>query len=187
MTQTADGDASLSGAATNESASTDSTGVSGKTRLLNWSGLLIAFLQSACTAVIAISGVRVAIGLTGLSAAAGLHTPAHGWHSDYIRVPLMGLALLGSVLNLYVIWKARRLRNRPAAQWRKKPLSAAKLRSERFQIALAVVTLVLLAAEWITHPMVHRVPLFSQAAPFTSSDSQACSSSPLLALHAVSR
>ncbi len=158
-------DAPLSGAANLMPSSEDSPGA--KTHLVNWSGFLIALLQSACTAVIAISGLRVAIGLTGLSAAAGLHTPAHGWHSDFIRVPLMVLAFAGSLLNLYVIWKVRRLRNRPAAQWRKQPLSAAKLRSERFQIALALLTLILLAAEWITHPMVHRVPLFSRPTSVT--------------------
>jgi hypothetical protein len=31
-------------------------------------------------------------------------------------------------------------------------------RSEVFQIVLAIATLVLVAAEWITHPMIHRVP-----------------------------
>ena len=141
--------------------------VGAKARWINWSGFLIVLLQSACTAVIAVSGIRIAIGLTGLTAAAGLHTPAHGWHSDFIRVPLMVLAFVGAVLNLYVVWKVRRLRNRPAAQWRKQPLSAAKLRSERFQIALALLTLILLAAEWITHPMVHRVPLFSRPTSVT--------------------
>ena len=107
-----------------------------------------------------ISGVRVVIGLTALTAAAGLHTPAHGFHADIIRVPMMAIALIGSVLNLYVIWKVRHLRNRPSAQWRQKPLSPKKKRSEQLQIALSLVTLVLLAAEWITHPLVHRVPLF---------------------------
>jgi hypothetical protein len=130
------------------------------TRWLNWSGFVIAVLQSACTAVIVISGIRVAIGLTALTAAAGLHTPAHGFHADVIRVPMMAVALIGSILNLYVIWNVRRLRNRPAAQWRQKPLDSKKKRSERLQIALSVLTLILLAAEWITHPLVHHVPLF---------------------------
>jgi hypothetical protein len=50
------------------------------------------------------------------------------------------------------------LRNKPAAQWRMQPVSKKKLNSERFQIVLAILTLLLLAAEWITHPMIHRVP-----------------------------
>jgi hypothetical protein len=128
------------------------------TKLLNWSGIVFALLQSACTAVIAISGLRVAIGLSALAAAAGIHAPARGFHQDAIRIPMMALAFLGAVINLFVIWKVRNLRNKPAAQWRQQPVTKKKLNSERFQIALSVLTLLLLAAEWITHPLVHRVP-----------------------------
>ena len=127
-------------------------------KLLNWPGIVFAVLQSACTAVIAISGLRVAIGLSALAAAAGIHTPAHGFHQDAIRIPMMTLAFLGAILNLFVIWKVRNLRSKPAAQWRQQPVTKKKLNSERFQIALSVLTLLLLAAEWITHPLVHRVP-----------------------------
>src|SRR5260370_15482453 len=128
------------------------------TRLLNLSGIVFAVLQSACTAVIAISGLRVAIGLSALAAAAAIHAPARGFHQDAIRIPMMALALRGAVITLFVIWKVRSLRSRPAAQWRQQPVTKKKLNSERFQIALAVLTLLLLAAEWITHPMVHRIP-----------------------------
>jgi len=127
-------------------------------KLINWSSIAFALLQSACTAVIAVSGLRVAIGLSALAAAAGIHAPAHGFHQDAIRIPMMVLALLGAVINLYVVWKVRRLRSRPASQWRQQPITKEKLNSERFQIALAVLTLLLLAAECITHPIVHRVP-----------------------------
>src|SRR5437867_9694540 len=128
------------------------------TKLLNWSSIAFAILQSACTAVIAISGVRVAIGLSALAAAAGIHAPAKGFHQDAIRIPMMIVALVGSLLNLFVIWKIRNLRSKPASQWRQKPIPSRKLNSERIQIVLSILTLILLAAEWITHPMVHRVP-----------------------------
>jgi hypothetical protein len=124
----------------------------------SWSSLVFAILQSACTAVIAISGLRVAIGLSALAAAAGIHAPPRGFHQDAIRIPMMVLAFLGAVINLYVVGKVRRLRNKPAAKWRLQPVTKQKLNSERFQIALAILTLLLLAAEWITHPMVHRIP-----------------------------
>jgi hypothetical protein len=127
-------------------------------KLFNWSGIIFAILQSACTAVIAISGLRVAIGLTALAAAAGIHAPARGFHQDAIRIPMMLLALLGAIINLYVVSKVRGLRSRPASQWRQQPLTKKKLNSERLQITLAILTLLLLAAEWIAHPMVHRVP-----------------------------
>jgi len=127
-------------------------------KLLNWSSIVFAVLQSACTAVIAISGMRVAIGLSALAAAAGIHAPARGFHQDGIRIPMMVFSLLGAALNLYVVGKVRRLRSKPASQWRQQPVPKKKLNSERFQIALSILTLLLLAAEWITHPMVHRVP-----------------------------
>src|SRR5690242_13554149 len=124
----------------------------------SWSSLVFAILQSACTAVIAISGLRVAIGLSALAAAAGIHAPPRGFHQDAIRIPMMVLAFLGAVINLYVVGKVRRLRTKPAAQWRQQPVTKSKLNSERFQIALSILTLLLLAAEWFTHPLVHRVP-----------------------------
>jgi hypothetical protein len=135
-----------------------SPSLSSRLRLLGWSGVVFAILQSACTAVIAISGIRVAIGLSALAAAAGIDAPAKGLHQDAIRIPMMLLAFVGSVVNLFVIWKIRSLRSKPASQWRQKPIPTKKLNSERLQIALAILTLVLLAAEWITHPMIHRVP-----------------------------
>lgn len=138
------------------SEATDS--LSSRLKVLGWSGIVFAILQSACTVVIAISGVRVAIGLSALAAAAGIHAPATGFHQDAIRIPMMLFALFGSLVNLFVIWKIRSLRSNPAAQWRQKPVTTKKLNSERLQIVLSIVTLVLLAVEWITHPMMHRVP-----------------------------
>ena len=77
---------------------------------------------------------------------------------DLVIGRLFLAAFLGAVVNLYVVEKARRLRSRPASQWRQQPVTRKKLNSERFQIALSVLTLLLLAAEWIIHPLVHRVP-----------------------------
>jgi hypothetical protein len=120
--------------------------------------LVFIVLQSACTPVIAISGIRVAIGLSALGAAAfGIHAPAHGFHRDVIRITMMIAALVGSVINLYVVWRIRTLRARPSSQWRVQAVSGKQRRSELLQIALSIITLVLVAAEWITHPMVHRV------------------------------
>jgi hypothetical protein len=133
--------------------------VSKRTWLVSMTSLAFIVLQSACTAVMAISGIRVAIGLSGLAAATiGIHAPAKGWHQDAIRIPMMIAAAAGSLINLYVIWRIRTLRARPSSQWRVQPATRKQRRSEFLQIALSVVTLILVAAEWITHPMVHRVP-----------------------------
>ena len=133
--------------------------VSKRTRLISMTSLIFIVLQSACTAVIAISGVRVAIGLSALAEATiGIHAPAGGFHRDVIRIPMMIAATIGSLINLYVIWRIRTLRARPSSQWRMQPTTAKQRRLELFQIALAIITLTLVTAEWITHPMVHRVP-----------------------------
>jgi hypothetical protein len=130
-----------------------------RTWLVSMTSFIFIVLQSACTAVIAISGVRVAIGLSALAEATiGIHAPASGFHRDVIRIPMMIAATAGSLINLYVIWRIRTLRARPSSQWRLQPITPKQRRSEILQIVLAIVTLVLVAAEWITHPMVHRVP-----------------------------
>lgn len=113
-------------------------------------------LQSACTAIMAISGLRLLIGLGALAAASGVAGTAQGFHRDAIRIPMMIVAVVGSLLNLYMIWRVRSLRNRPAAQWRITGPSPRQIRSERIQIGLAVVTLGLVLAEWISHAFVFR-------------------------------
>jgi hypothetical protein len=123
---------------------------------INVTGLVFAILQSACTAVLAVSGFRVLIGLSALAIAAGTDAPAKGFHADAIRIPMMLLALAGALGNLYVLWRVRSLRARPAAQWRMQPMTKAKRRSEWLQFALAILTLVVLALEFVTHSMMHR-------------------------------
>lgn len=128
----------------------------GRVRALSWTSVLFALLQSLCTAVLTISGIRVAIGLSALAAASGIYTPAKGWHQDAIRIPMLIVATLGAILNLAIIAWIRHLRNRPAAQWRRRERTAKENRSERLQIVLAIVTLALVGLETWTHPMVHR-------------------------------
>jgi len=126
-----------------------------RTRWVSWSSFAFALLQSACTAVLAVSGIRVLIGLSALAIAAGTDAPARGFHQDAIRIPMMLLALAGALINLYVLWRLWSLRRRPSSQWRVQPLTAKEKRSQWFQFVLAIVTLVLLALEWWTHPMMH--------------------------------
>lgn len=138
-------------------AKTDETGPEPKpVRFLGGVSFLLALLQSLCTAVLTISSIRVVIGLSALAAASGIYAPARGFHQDAIRIPMLVLAAAGAVLNLAVLAWIRHLRNRPSAQWRRRERSAKERRSERLQITLAVITLVLVGLETWTHPMVHR-------------------------------
>jgi hypothetical protein len=125
-------------------------------RTLSRASLLLALLQSLCTAVLTISGIRVAIGLTALAAASGIYAPAKGFHQDAIRIPMLALAAVGALVNLAVLGWIWYLRSRPAAQWRKREIGVKERRSERLQVALAIVTLLLVGLETWTHTLVHR-------------------------------
>lgn len=118
--------------------------------------LAFALLQSLCTAVFAISGIRVVIGLGALAAVSGIYAPARGFHQDAIRIPMLILATAGAVVNLAVLVWIWHLRARPAAQWRRQEITPKQRRSERIQVALAILTLILVGLETWTHPKIHR-------------------------------
>lgn len=119
--------------------------------LVNWSAFLFAVLQSACSAFIALSGVRLLIGVGAFALASTALKFADRIHIATIRIPMMILALAGSLVNLLILWQVWRLRRRPASAWRRKPVPKGKIASERFQFALSVLTLLLLAAEFFAH------------------------------------
>ena len=64
-------------------------------------------------------------------------------------------ALAGAGINLGVLWQVRRLRRRPSAQWRLRPLSAHKMRMEKWQLIIGVLTVLLVVAELIAHKAIH--------------------------------
>src|ERR1700759_3452850 len=78
-------------------------------RRISWASTILALLQSLCTAVLTISGIRVAIGLTALAAASGVYAPAKGWHQDAIRIPILMAATFGALLNLAMLAWIRHL------------------------------------------------------------------------------
>jgi len=130
--------------------------VAGKrSRWVALASLAFVLLQSVCTAVIAVSGFRLVLGLGSLAAAAWLPQAAIWLHADAIRIPMIIVAVLGSVINLYVVWRIRSLRARPSSRWRAQPVTQKETRSELIQIALAVLTLLLIVAEVYTHHIIH--------------------------------
>jgi hypothetical protein len=127
----------------------------GRSLAVGLTSLFFILLQSACTAFFAISGLRLLIGVGALAAAAtGLNFLA-ALHSAALRIPMEILAIAGSVVNLIAVRRIRRLRARPASQWRMKPATHEQLRSESWQVGLAVLTLLLVAVEWGFHIHLH--------------------------------
>jgi hypothetical protein len=122
-----------------------------KLKLAGWSSFFFALLQSVCSAFIALGSIRLLIGIGAFAAASSVLKLADRMHIDAIRIPMMLLALVGSLLNLVVLWQVWRLRKRPASAWRQQPVSTRKKTSEWIQFTLSVLTLFLLAAEFFAH------------------------------------
>jgi hypothetical protein len=83
---------------------------------------------------------------TGLGAAM-----EHFHQITWLRVTLLVGALSGSILTLGIVLRAIRLRNRPAARWRLRPLSSKQKRMELLQASLSLVTLLLVVVEEYLH------------------------------------
>jgi hypothetical protein len=123
--------------------------------LLTWGSLALAAAESICVAAVGLSGVRVALGMTSLLAA-GAAGPARGFHREAIRLPLLTVGAIGAVISLLLLWNEERLRRNPASAWRIRPLTPAQRRRRWFQLGAAVLTLLLVALELITHGWFHR-------------------------------
>ena len=118
---------------------------------IGWSSFLFAVLQSICTFFLALSWVRLLIGIGSVVLSAGVAATLDKLHADWIRLPMIGLALLASLLNLAVLIQLRNLRNRPASRWRQLPLSSKEAQMERIQWVLSLTTLMLIAIEEFLH------------------------------------
>jgi hypothetical protein len=99
----------------------------------------------------ALSGLRLVVGLGSLAVSAGAAAAMDHFHESWARLPMIGIALLGSLLNLAILIQIRHLRGRPASQWRQRPVSAHTLNMERVQFALPIATLALIAIKEYFH------------------------------------
>lgn len=125
--------------------------MSSKARLFTWTGLFFAVLQSVCSFFVLLGGLRLLFGAASLVAVAQV---GHVWdrlHADVIRVPMMAIALIAVVLSLISTLRVRRLRKRPASQWRQQPISPKQRGLEHLQIWLQALTILLLISEEAMH------------------------------------
>jgi zinc transporter ZupT len=123
--------------------------------------VVLVVLQSLCTAVVTVNGIRVLIGL-GALAASSISAPLLEFHRDAIRIPMLILAVAGSLVNLAVLAWIWHLRSRPAAKWRQREIDPGQRNSERLQVAMALLTLALVGVELWAHGVVHHKPPVTQ-------------------------
>jgi cytochrome bd-type quinol oxidase subunit 2 len=118
---------------------------------VGWSSLFFAIVQSICTIFVALSGLRLLLGAAAFGAAIGAMHVVEKIHADAIRVPMVLFALAGALFNLVALWQVRRLRGRASSAWRQKAVTRSKFASEGVQLALSLLTLLLLAVESFYH------------------------------------
>lgn len=122
--------------------------------LLAWGSLALAAAESLCVMAVGLSGMRVAVGLSSLIAATA-GGPAHGFHRSGLRIPLLVVGAIGALLSLLLLWNEEKIRRNPSAAWRVRPLTTQQRRRRWLQLGLALLTLVLVVLEVITHPWFH--------------------------------
>jgi hypothetical protein len=113
--------------------------------------VLIVLFQTGCA--ILVFANRIALLTSGV--ATGLTVHASALHSEPVRLPLLALATFGSGLNLFALWNARRLRRKPEAQWRMRPLRFGDKLRNTVVIVASVVTLFMVISELLLHPSVY--------------------------------
>jgi hypothetical protein len=110
--------------------------------------LPLLLFQTGCA--IFVFANRISILTTG--AATGMVLGASWLHSEPVRLPLLALATIGSVFNLFVLSNARRLRRKPEAQWRIKPLRFRDKLRNGIVYSASVLTLFMVISELVLHP-----------------------------------
>jgi len=123
-------------------------------RFLTFGPLCLAGIQAVCAAAVALSGIRTVLGFSSLIAATAAG-PATGFHANKFRIPMLALAGVGAVVNLMLFWNAERLRRNPSARWRMRVLTRKETIGKWIQVGSSVLTLLLIVAEVLTHPLFH--------------------------------
>jgi hypothetical protein len=116
-----------------------------------WGAFMLAAVEAVC--VFTVGAAKAGFLLGGMAAFAA------GWskylHRDLIRIPVLLTAIAGAGLNLYVLWRRQRLRNAPAAAWRKKALTKREQLRIVLVLSLAILTLAFVISEIYLHRLVH--------------------------------
>jgi len=117
----------------------------------SWGAFLLATVEALCLFVV--TAGRAGFVLSSIAGAAA------GWakllHQDIFRIPALLLAIGGSMFNLFLLWRSHRLRNAPAAAWRKKPLTTKARWRIGLVLTLSVSTLMVAGAEIYFHRLFH--------------------------------
>ena len=115
--------------------------------------VIFAILGAPCAAAVSIGPLAVAFGVGTLFGAVSAYWGA--LDAPLIRLPLLILATLGSLANLYTVWHARKLRRQTQAERDFVAMTQLERRRTLLAVGLAVTTLVVTALELYVHVSMH--------------------------------
>jgi hypothetical protein len=118
---------------------------------LGFGSLTLATIEALCLFFVTANGLALLLGGASITVARG----AILFHSAAIRLPLLSLATLGALLNLWLLFNAWRLRRAPSARWRRKALDQKERRRIAIVGALSIITLLVVATELYLHHRFH--------------------------------
>jgi hypothetical protein len=117
----------------------------------SWGAFALAMIEAVCVFYVGASQAGLIVG----SFAVGTLGVAQFIHRDVFRIPILIAAVLGAGLNLFLVWNGQRLRNAPAAAWRKRPLTSRERLRIGMVVALSVLTFAMTAWEILLHRRLH--------------------------------
>ncbi len=117
--------------------------------MLGGGSLVAAATEAICACFVALSKLGILVAFTSFLSTVIVSR----FHADRVRVPVLAVAFVGAVANLLLLWNRQRLRNLPAAAWRKRPLTPRQRWRIGVLIGMSVVTIALVVAEFWIHPV----------------------------------
>jgi hypothetical protein len=122
-------------------------------RELYWSAssVGVAAIQGLCVFAVAAGPIRAALGIASAAASSGTSFI----HSDPVRFTLRYVGAILALVTLFVTWVGWRVRKRPSARWRMRPLSVREKRTTWIGLVSSAISIGLILAEIWAHPIMH--------------------------------
>jgi hypothetical protein len=115
------------------------------------SSFALAAVEGVCVFLIALGKLGILVGLASFFSS----LIASHYHAPSVRIPALTVALVGATVNVFALLNWRRLRNAPAAAWRRRTLSLRQRLRVGFLAAMSVATILLAVTEFVIHAMEH--------------------------------
>ena len=130
----------------------DDTGDSVSSRSLNWGAIIFGILGAPCAVTTMIGPLAVTLGIGTLF---GLSGVLSFLDRSLIRLPILALALLGALANLYTLGHARKLRLQARGHGGLSVMTALERRRTFIVLGSAIATLGVVLFELVTHSILH--------------------------------